>query len=72
MKLDRCSIIILDPDNDGAIMVAASDDREVRDLRISLTDYPELQRAVSRAAPVIIEDAYADPLLARGPHRHLR
>jgi PAS domain S-box-containing protein len=63
VKLERCSIIILDPDNDDAIMVAASEDREVRDLRISLPNYPELQRAVSRAAPVIIEDAMADPLL---------
>ncbi len=64
VKLERCSIIIIDPENDDAIMVAASEDREVRDLRISLPNYPELQRAVSRAAPVIIEDALADPLLA--------
>jgi PAS domain S-box-containing protein len=62
--LERCSIILLDPDDDEAIMVAASEDRTVRDLRIRISKYPEVQRCVETAAPVIIADTNTDPLLA--------
>lgn len=63
IALERCSIILLDPDHDDAVMVAASEDRSVRDLRIQLSNYPELKRCVEAAAPIIIEDASIDPLL---------
>lgn len=63
IALERCSIILLDPDSDDAIMVAASDDRSVRDLRLQLSNYPELKRCVETGAPVIIEDTESDPLL---------
>jgi PAS domain S-box-containing protein len=64
IEVERCSILILDPDRLDAVIVAASEDRTVRDLRIQLTEYPELQRCVSTAAPVFIEDARLDPILA--------
>jgi PAS domain S-box-containing protein len=64
ITLDRCSIILLDPDDDEAIMVAASEDRDVRDLRIRVSNYPEMQRCIEAAAPVIIADTTTDPLLA--------
>jgi len=64
VTLERCSIILLDPDDDEAIMVAASEDRSVRDLRIRISKYPEVQRCVEMAAPVIIADTTTDPLLA--------
>jgi len=64
VTLERCSIILLDPDDDEAIMVAASEDRTVRDLRIRISKYPEVQRCVETAAPVIIADTTTDPLLA--------
>ena len=64
ITLERCSIILLDPDDDEAIMVAASEDRAVRDLRIHLSKYPEVKRCVETGAPVIIADVSADPLLS--------
>lgn len=63
IALERCSIILLDPERDDAVMVAASEDRAVRDLRLQLSNYPELKRCVETAAPVIIEDAAHEPLL---------
>ena len=63
IALERCSILLLDPERDDAIMVAASEDRTVRDLRLQLSNYPELKRCVETAAPVIIEDATNEPLL---------
>lgn len=64
IDVERCSILILDPDRLDAVIVAASEDRTVKDLRIHLSEYPELQRCVSTAAPVFIEDARLDPILA--------
>lgn len=63
IAFERCSIVLLDPDHDDAIMVAASEDRAVKDLRIKLSNYPELKRCVESAAPVLIDDATSDPLL---------
>lgn len=62
--MERCSIVILDPEHNDAVMVAASEDRKVKDLRINLQKYPELQRCVQAAAPIVITDADRDPLLA--------
>lgn len=63
IAFERCSIVLLDPDHDDAVMVAASEDRAVKDLRIRLSNYPELKRCVESAAPVLIDDAPAEPLL---------
>lgn len=63
ISFERCSIVLLDPDHDDAVMVAASEDRTVKDLRIRLSNYPELKRCVESAAPVLIDDAPAEPLL---------
>jgi PAS domain S-box-containing protein len=60
---ERCSIVLVDPDHEDAVMVAASEDRTVKDLRIKLPNYPELKRCVETAAPVMIDDATSDPLL---------
>lgn len=63
IAFERCSIVLLDPDQDEAVMVAASEDRTVKDLRIRLSNYPELKRCVETAAPVLIDDAPDEPLL---------
>jgi len=63
IQYERCSIVLIDPDRDEAIMVAASEDRTVRDLRIRLSKYPEVQQCVRSASPVLIEDASNEPIL---------
>ncbi|MCP4502528.1 MAG: PAS domain S-box protein [Deltaproteobacteria bacterium] len=63
IKYERCSIVLIDPDGDEAVMVAASEDRTVRDLRIHLSKYPEVQQCLRSAAPVIIADATQEPIL---------
>jgi len=64
IEVERCSIVLLDPERRDAVMVAASEDRTVSDLRISIDSYPEVKRCVDTAAPVLIHDAATDPLLA--------
>ena len=63
IALERCSIVLLDPNQDDAVMVAASEDRTVRDLRIRLSNYPELKRCVETGQPLMVDDVDLDPVL---------
>ena len=45
-------------------MVAASEDHAIRDLEISISDYPELQSLVDTSAPVIITNAARNSVVA--------
>jgi PAS domain S-box-containing protein len=63
VKVDRCSIVLVrDPGNVGYV-VAASDDKELRDLPILLGKYPEIQQVMATGEPLVIEDAETHPLL---------
>src|SRR5690606_3737527 len=43
-------------------IVAASDDRTVRDVRIELSRYPEIREALRTSAPVVVDDVASHPL----------
>lgn len=63
VKVDRCSIVLVrDPGNVGYV-VAASDDKELRDLPILLGRYPEIQQVIATGEPLVIADAATHPLL---------
>jgi PAS domain S-box-containing protein len=62
--MERCSIVLLDPNDDEAIMVAASEDRAIKNLLIRLSSYPELKRCVETAAPVMVESVDEEPMLS--------
>ncbi|MFH1807757.1 MAG: PAS domain S-box protein [Pseudomonadota bacterium] len=63
LQVDRCAIVLLDPDSSRGSIVAASEDHMVRDLEISLDAYPELRNLIETSAPVIIHDASQSALL---------
>ena len=50
------------PPSGVGYVVAASDDEHLRDLPIDLTRYPEILDVLSRAEPLIIDDAYTHPI----------
>lgn len=60
--VDRCSIVLVQDDGKVGYVVAASDDRDLRDLPIDLHKYPEIQRVISTGEPLIIDDARTHPL----------
>lgn len=62
-KVDRCSIVLVRDQGDVGFVVAASDDKELRDLPIALGKYPEIQRVMHTGEPLVIEDASTHPLL---------
>lgn len=61
-KVDRCSIVLVRDEGDVGYVVAASDDKELRDLPIALGKYPEIQQVMATGEPLIIEDAVTHPL----------
>ncbi len=62
-RVDRCSIVLVRDQGDVGYVVAASDDKELRDLPISLSKYPEIQEVMATGEPLVIEDAETHPLL---------
>jgi PAS domain S-box-containing protein len=62
-RVDRCSIVLVREQGDVGYVVAASDDKELRDLPIQLGKYPEIQRVMATGEPLVIDDAATHPLL---------
>jgi len=63
LEVDRCAIVLLDAERGQGMVVAASENREVRDVQIRIDAYPELQNLLATSAPVIISDASSDPVV---------
>lgn len=62
-KVDRCSIVLVRDEGRVGYVVAASDDKELRDLPIDLDNYPEIRRVLETGEPLVIDDASTDPML---------
>lgn len=63
MRVERCSIVVARESEDVGFVVAASDDARVRNLKIDLYRYPEIQQALLSRRPLTIDDATSHPLL---------
>ncbi len=62
IKVDRCSIILVDRDNVNGFVVAASEDPKVEDLQIELANYPEIHEVIETRSPLVVSDADSHPL----------
>lgn len=61
-KVDRCSIVLVRENGEVGYVVAASDDKDLRDLPIDLNAYPEIREVMQTGLPLVIEDATTHPL----------
>lgn len=61
-NVERCSLVLVRDKGDIGYVVAASDDKELRDLPIDLSKYPEIQRVMSTGEVLVINDASTHPL----------
>jgi len=61
-KVDRCSIVLVRENGEVGYVVAASDDKDLRDLPIDLAAYPEIREVMQTGLPLVIEDATTHPL----------
>lgn len=61
-QVDRASIVLVQEDKAAGFVVAASDDAELRDLRIDLAKYPEIEEVLSKGEPLVIPDVATHPV----------
>lgn len=61
-RVDRCSIVLVREEGKIGYVVAASDDRGIRDLPIDLGKYPEIRRVLETGETLVIEDAKDHPV----------
>lgn len=61
-RVDRCSIVLVRDKGDVGYVLAASDDKEIRDLPIELGRYPEIQRVMQTGEVLVVEDSSSHPI----------
>src|SRR5881398_1809651 len=62
--LTHCSFVLTAPGDDKGRVVAVYENPAIRDLRVELERYPEIQEAIRTERPVIIHDVHDHPLFA--------
>jgi diguanylate cyclase (GGDEF)-like protein len=60
--LTHCSFVLTSPGDDKGRVVAVYENPAIRDLRVELERYPEIQEAIRTERPVIIHDVREHPL----------
>jgi PAS domain S-box-containing protein len=63
LAVDRCSVVLVRPQQDYGLVIASSDDPDVRSLPIDLGRYPEIQRVARDGEPLIVADVSDSDLL---------
>jgi PAS domain S-box-containing protein len=61
LSVERCSVLLAEPG--GLVVVAASDDPAIQELRVDEARYPEVTEALRTRRPLVIADARHHPLL---------
>ena len=62
--LSHCSFVLTAPGDEKGRVVAVYENPAIRDLRVELDRYPEIQEAIRTERPVIINDVHEHPLFA--------
>jgi len=62
--LSHCSFVLTAPGDDKGRVVAVYENPAIRDLRVDLERYPEIQEALRTERPVVIHDVHEHPLFA--------
>jgi two-component system cell cycle response regulator len=62
LNISRCSLVLAKPGDVFGTVVAAYENPMLRNLRIELSRYPEMLKALETDQPVIVGDVSSDPL----------
>lgn len=62
LRIARCSVVLAAPGALEGTVVAAYENPTLRDLRVELSKYPEIARALETGETVMVSDVEADPL----------
>lgn len=62
LNISRCSLVLAKPGDLYGLVVAAYENPMLRNLRIELSRYPEILKALETDQPIIVSDVPSDPL----------
>jgi two-component system, cell cycle response regulator len=62
LRISKCSILIGSAEDEAGTVVAAYENPMLRNLRVDLRRYPEIQQALKTGEVVLIQDVLTDPL----------
>jgi PAS domain S-box-containing protein len=63
LDVSRCSVVLVQPERHLGLVIASSDDPEVRSLAIDLRSYPEITRVAEERRPLVVSDVAESELL---------
>jgi len=63
LEIARATLVMLGRNADEGVIVAASDDPALKDVRIELARYPEIREVMRTGKPVVMQEASTHPLL---------
>ncbi len=62
LHVGRCSVVLASPGDKEGTVVAAYENPTLRDLRVELSRYPEILRALETGQTVLVSDVNVDPM----------
>jgi two-component system cell cycle response regulator len=62
LRIPRCSILLAQPDDERATVVAAYENPTLHHLTVDMARYPEIRRALATGGIVLVQDVASDPL----------
>ena len=60
---DRVSLVLVDQARKKGMVMAASDDRQIQDLEIALSDYPEIEEVLRTRSALVIDEVAHHPVM---------
>ena len=63
LDVTRCSVVLVRPDRNLGLVIASSDDPQVRSLPIDLKRYPEIMRVAGGGGPLVVADVADSEIL---------
>jgi PAS domain S-box-containing protein len=72
IHVERCSIILIEPGTDVGVVVVASEDPKVQDIKVELKNYPEIIETITTRAPLVVPDADQHPIFAEVKPKQVR
>ncbi|HEY3280532.1 MAG TPA: diguanylate cyclase [Gemmatimonadales bacterium] len=69
LNISKCSMVLAKAGDQQGLVVAAYENPMLRNLEIDLGRYPEIQKALTSARLVLVEDVSSDPLYAEERQR---
>ena len=72
IHVERCSIILIEPGADAGVVVVASEDPNVQDIKLELKNYPEIVETMQTRAPLVVPDADHHPVFAEVKPKQVR